>query len=107
MKKIQCSECCVDACIYLLQQINAAVHMDQDPDNILILADYLGKSNYMTSKYCSVLGLKLKPCCTIWKHSAREQCIWHAEAIIDNLKHINTCIKIFPVMRCPQKHDNL
>ena len=61
----------------------------------------------MTSKYCSVLGLKLKPFCTIWKHSAREQCIWHAKAIIDNLKHINTCIKIFPVMRCPQKHDNL
>ena len=64
-EKIQCSKCCVDACIYLLQQINAALHMDQDPDNILILAGYLGKSNYMTSKYCSVLGLKLKPFCTI------------------------------------------
>ena len=106
-EKTEQSKCCVDVSIYLLQQINAAVHMDQDPDNIVMLADYMGKSNYMTSKYCLVLGLKLKPCCTIWKHTVIQQCIWHAEAIIENLKHINTCIQMFPVMRCPQKHDNL
>ena len=106
-EKRQRSKCCVSFCIYLMEHISQAINIDQDLDNLKILCEYLGKSHYMTYKYCTKLYLKIPYLTTPWKMTIEQKCIWHWQAIIGHMESVNTCIHVSPIMWQPEAHDYL
>ena len=76
-----------------MQQIEKAMNSDQEIENLNILYLYLGKSHYMTFKYCKKINLKFASPTT------------PSNAIIAYMNSINTCIYLSPVMHNAECHD--
>ena len=105
--KVKCTKQMIMCSFELFEQIPAAVLMEQDDDNIIILEEYLTHCYKMLSMYLTKYNLFHDRVVPILILSQQALCSYWSKNIIGLLEIMCTSFILFPCLRNPEAHNLL